>query len=90
MLQRVLCLLLAFTVGGISKAAEVAGRPPFSWDTVPIYIHVGKADGFSNEEIARVADRSDFVCLEKGHGASRHGSTEKGTIPNIISKVSAH
>jgi len=54
-----------------------SGRPKFSWNTVPVYIHVGKNDGLTDEEVEFVATHSDFVCLEKSHGSSKHGSTEK-------------
>jgi hypothetical protein len=53
--------------------------PHFSWDTVPVYIHFGKSTGpLSDTELRFVAQISDFVCLEKGHGRGRSGSTEKG------------
>ena len=54
------------------------GLPEYSWDTVPVYIHVGKNSGFTDEEVEFVATHSDLVCLEKGHGAIPHGSTERG------------
>jgi len=54
------------------------GWPEFSWERVPVYIHVGKNGGFTDEEVEFVATHSNFVCLEKGHGASARGSTEKG------------
>ncbi len=58
--------------------ADSAGSH-FSWDTVPIYIHFGKSTGpLSETELRFVARLSDFVCLEKGHGRGRSGSTEKG------------
>lgn len=78
MFQRTVCLFLVFMACGHAAAAENGGRPEFSWDTVPVYIHVGKNGGFTDEEIDFVATHSNFVCLEKGHGASTHGSTEKG------------
>jgi hypothetical protein len=76
-------LLAALPLALISSAvaadnAQRTGWPEFSWDRVPVYIHVGKNSGFTEEEIRFVASRSNFVCLEKGHGASVHGSTEKG------------
>ncbi len=62
----------------IPARADSAG-PHFSWDTVPIYIHFGKSTGpLSETELRFVAQLSDFVCLEKGHGRGRSGSTEKG------------
>ncbi|MDX2431817.1 MAG: putative glycoside hydrolase [Bacteroides sp.] len=52
--------------------------PPFSWDKVPVYIHFGKSDVLTEQELKFVATHSDFVCFEKGHGTKVHGSTEKG------------
>ena len=53
--------------------------PPFSWDTVPVYIHFGKSSGqLTDDEAKFVARTSNFVCFEKGHGRVRFGSTEKG------------
>jgi len=61
------------------QARDKAWWPPFSWDTVPVYIHVGKSSGpLSDQEVKFVAKISDFVCLEKGHAKARFGSTEKG------------
>jgi hypothetical protein len=52
--------------------------PHFSWDKVPVYIHFGKMEGLTEDEINFVANHSDFICFEKGHGSVTHGSTEKG------------
>ena len=54
------------------------GYPRFSWDRVPVFIHFGKNDGLTEEELRFVAAHTDFVCLEKGHGYLKYGSTEKG------------
>jgi len=55
------------------------GYPPFSWDTVPVYIHFGKTSApLTDAELRFVAKTSSFVCLEKGHGKEKFGSTEKG------------
>jgi len=67
----------------VLQCATLAGvdstSPYFSWDTVPVYIHFGKSSGpLSDAELRFVARMSDFVCLEKGHGRGRSGSTEKG------------
>ena len=56
-----------------------AGRPEFSWKTVPLYMHFGKSAGpLTEQELRFVARASNFVCFEKGHGVGRFGSTEKG------------
>jgi len=69
-------------VSAISLSAAMADDdtyPVFSWDTVPVYIHVGKFSGpLTDEEISLIARTSDFVCLEKGHGIGTLGSTERG------------
>ena len=70
----IICLL-GFNV--FSQNTEKA-YPKFSWDKIPVYIHFGKYEGLTDEEIEFVATHSDLVCFEKGHGASVHGSTEKG------------
>jgi hypothetical protein len=74
----VICVLLT----GLCSIARAAGKtvlPPFSWDTVPVYIHFGKSSGpLTDGEVRCVARTSNFVCFEKGHGKGRFGSTEKG------------
>tara|TARA_B110000483_G_scaffold238505_1_gene315255 strand:- start:1291 stop:2451 length:1161 start_codon:yes stop_codon:yes gene_type:complete len=51
----------------------------FSWDRVPLNIHFAKRDAdLTDAEIAFLASHSGFIALEKGHGASTHGSTEAG------------
>ncbi len=37
----------------------------FSWETVPVYIHFGKNDGLSDEEVNFVATHSRFLCVWK-------------------------
>ena len=71
----VLAILFQCTTLAIGDSAN----PYFSWDTLPVYIHFGKSSGsLSDSELRFVAEVSDFVCLEKGHGRGRSGSTEKG------------
>ncbi|MFW9893920.1 MAG: putative glycoside hydrolase, partial [Candidatus Thorarchaeota archaeon] len=71
----VLAIVFQYTTLAIGDSAS----PYFSWDTVPVYIHFGKSSGpLSDSELRFVAKASDFVCLEKGHGRGRSGSTEKG------------
>ena len=53
--------------------------PEFSWDTMPLYMHVRKATAFTNEEIAYLA-KFPLITLEKSTGHETFGSTEKGAI----------
>ena len=72
-------MVLVIVFQCVTLASGNSASPHFPWDTVPIYIHFGKSSGpLSDSELRFVANVSDFVCLEKGHGRGRFGSTEKG------------
>ncbi len=79
----VVSLLLA--LGTVVRADDQSGWPTFSWETVPVYIHFGKSSGpLTDNELKFVASTANFVCLEKGHGMSQLGSTEKGTARDAM------
>lgn len=69
------------TAGQPTRAATPSpDRPAFSWDTVPLYGHLGKTSGdFTPEEARFIADTYDFVAIEKGHATATRGDTEAGT-----------
>jgi hypothetical protein len=85
-------------VGGGGAGAEEPRRndssavsfPGFNWDRVPLNIHFGKRrTDLTDREIDFLADHSNFICLEKSHGARVHGSTEAGiadTARRIVSR----
>ena len=53
--------------------------PPFGWDRVPLYAHVGKqADDFTPEELDFLAKRFNFIAFEKGQAVRKRGDTESG------------
>ena len=53
--------------------------PPFSWDRVPVYAHVGKASGdFTAKELDFLANHFDFITIEKGQASHKYGNTEDG------------
>ena len=55
------------------------GLPPFSWDHVPVYAHVGKsADDFTPEQLDFLAKHFDFIAIEKSQAVRKRGSTEAG------------
>ena len=70
-----------------APAAEVAvtfRRPPFSWDTVPIYQMFG--DGkrlLTDAELKIVAASSDFICIEKSHGLKKLRCARLGAAREI-------
>ena len=87
--------LLEFAVGGSAQkrkepprssdtsggmfANKAAVYPQFSWDKMPLYMHVRKSTDFTKAEIEYLA-KFDLITFEKTTGSSAHGSTEKGII----------
>ncbi len=53
--------------------------PDFSWDTLPLYMHVRKADAFTDEELDFLAS-FPLITLEKTTGIRSSGSTDRGTL----------
>ncbi|MDF7806339.1 putative glycoside hydrolase [Pontiellaceae bacterium B12219] len=53
--------------------------PKFSWDTTPMYYMFGEmARVLHPEEMAFIAERTDFLCIEKSHGLKQLGAAELG------------
>ena len=53
--------------------------PDFSWDRVPLYMHIRKAKNFTEDEIKYLAT-FPLVTFEKTTGSDTFQSTEDGTI----------
>ncbi|MDO7172402.1 putative glycoside hydrolase [Mariniflexile sp. AS56] len=62
------------------SAFEVkAFYPKFSWDTTPMYYMFGDPKRvLLPEEVAHIAKRTDFICIEKSHGEAQLGAAELG------------
>ena len=53
--------------------------PKFSWDTVPTYYMFGNANRLlTPKQVNFIADRTDFICIEKSHGMKKLGAAELG------------
>ncbi|BDS06471.1 hypothetical protein NT6N_15110 [Oceaniferula spumae] len=53
--------------------------PKFSWDTTPTYYMFGDKNRLLRPEQVRfIAERTDFLCIEKSHGMSKLGAAELG------------
>ena len=53
--------------------------PKFSWDTTPQYfMFQDKNRLLTPKEVAFIAPRTDFICIEKSHGKKRFGAAELG------------
>ena len=60
-------------------SAPRPARPEFTWDRIPLYMHIRKATSFTDEEIAFLA-RFPLITFEKANGHEDHGSVEAGTL----------
>ena len=55
--------------------------PPFSWDHVPVYAHVGKtSDDFTPRQLDFLAKHFDFITIEKAQAIQKYGNTEAGFV----------
>ena len=52
--------------------------PAFSWDTIPLYMHMRKSTSFTQEELEYLAG-FPIITLEKTTGNSTYGSSEDGS-----------
>ncbi len=53
--------------------------PAFTWDRIPLYMHIRKAKAYTEEEIAFLA-KFPLITFEKSNGHQDHGSVEEGTL----------
>ncbi|MDO6809769.1 putative glycoside hydrolase [Zobellia galactanivorans] len=69
---------LPISTGSTFKAK--AYFPEFSWDTTPMYYHFGDIDRvLEPEEVDFIADRTDFISIEKSHAFNALGDAVLGT-----------
>jgi len=62
-----------------SEAKPRPTYPEFSWDRIPLYMHIRKATSYTDKEIAFIA-RFPLITFEKANGYKDHGSVEQGTL----------
>ena len=83
----ILCLLVCNTLfaqttepESSSTSSDSALRmPEFSWDSLPLYIHVRKDKKFTEEELQYLAG-FPLITLEKRTGSESYGSTDAGSV----------
>ena len=56
--------------------------PQFTWDRIPLYMHIRKAKSYTDDEIAFLA-KFPLITFEKANGHQDHGSVEAGTLCTI-------
>ena len=59
--------------------ADQERMPAFSWDRVPLYVHIRKDTAFTDEEIRYLAT-FPLITFEKATGHKDSGSVEAGTL----------
>ena len=69
-----ICLICTDVIGQKQK-----NFPEFSWDHVPLYMHMRKSEAFTPEELKYLAG-FPIITLEKTTGSKTYGSTEKGSL----------
>lgn len=62
-----------------SPLANPQRMPAFSWDSVPLYVHIRKDTAFTDEEIRYLAT-FPLITFEKATGHTDSGSVEAGTL----------
>ncbi len=68
---------LVVSDGSLFQPQEIF--PKFSWDTTPVYYMFGdKERVLTPAEIEFIAQRTDFLCIEKSHGLGELGAAELG------------
>ena len=63
----------------VAPLADQERMPAFSWDRVPLYVHIRKDTAFTDEEIRYLAT-FPLITFEKSTGNRDSGSTEAGTL----------
>ena len=79
MKQLVVAAVVALLFAPLCVLRAADALPPFTWDRVPVYAHVGKqSDDFSPAELDFLAQHFDFIAFEKGMAVRKRGSAEAG------------
>ncbi len=77
--HRTVNILLGLLIASPTALHAAEAFPPFSWDKVPVYAHVGKTDDdFTSEQLDFLAKHFDFIAFEKGQAVRKRGDTEAG------------
>ncbi len=76
---------------GDPSTATPSRYPRFSWDHVPLYMHIRKDVAYTPEELRFIA-RFPLITFEKANGHKSFGSVEKGTLAaaRAIKKLNPH
>ena len=62
-----------------ADTAATPEYPEFTWDRIPLYMHIRKATSYTDQEIEFLA-KFPLITFEKANGHEDHGSVEEGTL----------
>jgi len=62
-----------------NSVVDKSAFPSFTWDHIPLYMHIRKAESYTDKEIDFIA-KFPLITFEKSNGHTSHGSTEEGTL----------
>ena len=79
MKKQTMQLLAALLLALPHALCAAEALPPFSWDRVPVYAHVGKTAGdFTPAQLDFLAQHFNFVAFEKGQAFRQRGDSAAG------------
>jgi hypothetical protein len=64
---------------GLAQEEKVRPYPEFSWDRIPLYMHIRKERAYTDQEIKFIA-KFPLITFEKANGHREFGSVEEGTL----------
>ncbi len=75
----ILILTVLVFMNDTNGYAQAANYPEFSWEKVPLYLFMRKADAYSQDEL-RFISTFPIVTVALTTGMNSYGSTEKGSL----------
>ncbi len=78
-MKHTITLFAVLLLAPLASLHAADALPTFSWDRVPLYVHVRKDTAFTDEEIRYLAT-FPLITFEKSTGNKDSGSTEAGTL----------
>ena len=82
------CLCACSTQKQATSAVK-SKSPEFSWDKIPLYMHLRKSTSFTKEEIQFIS-KFPLITFEKSTGHKTYKSSEKGILKaaKAVKKIS--
>lgn len=81
--------LLSLAACTLPVAADNRGYPEFSWQTVPLYAHVGLGRGLTQEQYEFLAVHYDFITFTGGEIDREYRTNPDFSFETIVTEASA-